>query len=260
MKIGSKLRELRERNNLSVKDAVIELNKFGITISEKTLYGYESGKNSTNADMFLALCQIYNCKNISGEFSDSTNDVLFTNDEWNVIEKYRDLDPYGKETIDIALKRESERVASLREREKLIKELKEKQLSAVELSEESQHQGRIIQYFQRVSAGTGLIINEDGDTEHITIPDIKKYKRVGYAVKVCGNSMEPKYSDGDMLLIEPTCTVDVGEIGIFNVDGQAYVKKRGETELISLNEKYENVKIDNESKCMGRVIDKFIAD
>ena len=180
--------------------------------------------------------------------------------EHKLIEKYRDLDPYGKETIDIALKRESERVASLREQEKLIKELKEKQLSAVELSEESQHQGRIIQYFQRVSAGTGLIINEDGDTEHITIPDVRKYKRVGYAVKVCGNSMEDLYHDGDMLLVEPTCTVDVNEIGIFNVDGQAFVKKRGETELISLNPDCNNIPFTNSTKCMGRVIDKFIAD
>lgn len=61
-------------------------------------------------------------------------------------------------------------------------------------------------------------------------PDIPEYRRVAYAVKVSGNSMEPLYHDEDILLIEPTCEIDVGEIGIFNVDGQAYVKKLGNGE------------------------------
>ena len=36
--------------------------------------------------------------------------------------------------------------------------------------------------------------------------------------------MEPLYNDGDILLIEPTCEISIGEIGIFNVNGLAYVK------------------------------------
>ena len=60
-----------------------------------------------------------------------------------------------------------------------------------------------------------------------------------------------------MLLIEPTCSIDTGEIGIFNVDGQAYVKKLGERELISLNTGYGNIELTDDSRCMGRVVDKF---
>ena len=63
--------------------------------------------------------------------------------------------------------------------------------------------------------------------------------------------------DVDMLLIEPTCSIDTGEIGIFNVDGQAYVKKLGEGELISLNAGYGNIELTDDSRCMGRVVDKF---
>lgn len=238
MKIGNKLRELREKNNLTVKDVVNELKKFDITISEKTLYGYESGKNSTNADMFLALCQIYNCKNVIGEFSDSADEILFTNDEWNIIEKIRKIDDYGKETISMMLDREIERSSQ-------IKRLESRPMSTPE---------RIIQYFQKVSAGSGELIYED-ISEQISIPDIPKYKRVAYAVKVSGNSMEPKYHDGDMLLVEPACIVDIGEIGIFNVDNKAYIKERGENELISLNKDYPNIHLTNESRCMGLVID-----
>ncbi len=238
MKIGNKLRELREKSNLTVKDVINELKKFDITISEKTLYGYESGKNSTNADMFLALCQIYNCKNVIGEFSDSADEILFTNDEWNIIEKIRKIDDYGRETIGMILDREAARSSQ-------IKRLESRPISTPE---------RIVQYFQKVSAGSGELIYED-ISEQITIPDIPKYKRVAYAVKVSGNSMEPQYHDGDMLLIEPVCIVDIGEIGIFNVDNKAYIKERGKTELISLNKDCKNIPLTNESRCMGLVID-----
>lgn len=246
MKIGNKLRELREKSGLTVKDVINELRRFDITISEKTLYGYESGKNSTNADMFLALCQIYNCKNVIGEFSDSADEILFTNDEWNIIEKMRGIDGYGRETICMMLDREVERAKRLNE--------ERRSKTIVELNGNTGSPERIIQYFQKVSAGSGELIYED-ISEQITIPDIPKYKRVAYAVKVSGHSMEPKYHDGDMLLIEPACIVDIGEIGIFNVDNKAYVKKRGETELISLNEDYQNIPLTNESRCMGLVID-----
>lgn len=109
MNIGEKLKLLRESNNMTRKDAADELRKFGINISDKTIYGYESGRNSANADMFLALCRIYKCNNIMETFSDSVDDILFTNIEWNMIEKYRDLDPPGKELVDYVLNHEHKR-------------------------------------------------------------------------------------------------------------------------------------------------------
>ena len=107
--IGEKLRILREKNNLTRKEAVIKLHHLGIDISDKTLYGYESGRNSANADMFLALCRIYNCKNIASEFSDTMDEILFTNAEWENLEKYRTLDNHGKEMVDLVLTKEWER-------------------------------------------------------------------------------------------------------------------------------------------------------
>ena len=98
--IGEKLRILREKNNLTRKEAVIKLHHLGIDISDKTLYGYESGRNSANADMFLALCRIYNCRNIASEFSDTMDEIL---------EKYRTLDNHGKEMVDLVLTKEWER-------------------------------------------------------------------------------------------------------------------------------------------------------
>lgn len=37
------------------------------------------------------------------------------------------------------------------------------------------------------------------------------------------NSMEPVYHDGDTLLVEMTDSVEIGEIGIFLVNGESYL-------------------------------------
>ena len=181
---------------------------------------------------------------------DPKTENLFSPVEQNIIKKYRSLDPYGKETIDIALERETARI-------KYIRELESRPVSTIEFGGKSDTPSRILQYFHSVSAGTGQVLFDDTYSERITIPDIPEYRRVVYAVKVNGHSMEPLYNDGDMLLIEPTCTIDIGEIGIFNVDGQAFVKRLGEGELISLNAGYKNIALTSEARCMGRVVDKF---
>ena len=80
---------------------------------------------------------------------------------------------------------------------------------------------------------------------------------VSYAIGVNGRSMEPAFYDGDILLIEPTCQIEVGEIGIFIVDGEAYVKKLGKEELISLNRGHPNISLTEYSNCMGRVVDRL---
>jgi transcriptional regulator with XRE-family HTH domain len=121
--IGEILKRLREENNLTGKETVDKLKELGIDISAKTLYGYESGRNSTNADMFLALCKIYKCQNIMSAFSDSTDEVLFTNKEWNIIEQYRSLDDAGKNHINYELNREVRRVEKQQEQSKYIQKL-----------------------------------------------------------------------------------------------------------------------------------------
>ena len=171
--------------------------------------------------------------------------------EMEHVKKYRSLDPYGQETVSYILNREVKRVSELTE-------LKEKLPNVLIEIPENHDPVRYISYHQRLaSAGNGQVVFEDMPVDRIEIPDIPKYKRVSYAIGVNGQSMEPLYSDGDILLIEPTCQVEIGEIGIFIVDGEAFVKKLGDGELISLNKGYPNITLTEYSNCMGRVVDKL---
>jgi phage repressor protein C with HTH and peptisase S24 domain len=68
--------------------------------------------------------------------------------------------------------------------------------------------------------------------------------------------MEPTYHDGDKVFVEKCDAVDVGEVGIFVVNGDVYIKELGNQCLISHNEKYKPIRIgENDSVyCCGRVI------
>ncbi len=119
--MGSTLRSLREKTNLTVKDVIIELEKHNQQITDKTLYSYENGTRVASADMFLSLCEIYHCNNILEVFSDVEIDYSVPDDsEWTIIEKYRELDTHGKEMVDFTLSKEWERSTALKEEENKI--------------------------------------------------------------------------------------------------------------------------------------------
>jgi phage repressor protein C with HTH and peptisase S24 domain len=111
-------------------------------------------------------------------------------------------------------------------------------------------------FLKKASAGTGSMII-DGPPEKVAIPNIPKYSKVSYVIGVRGDSMEPIFSDDDALLVEGVPSIDVGELGIFAIDGECYVKKLGDGRLISLNATYEDIILTEHSPCvcMGRVVD-----
>lgn len=104
-----------------------------------------------------------------------------------------------------------------------------------------------------VSAGTGIDIDYD-IYETIKVKSI--YDDADFAVKVSGDSMEPRFSDGDIVLVKSMPIINVGEIGIFILNGQSFIKERGENALISLNENYPNIPIGEGDRayCQGKVI------
>lgn len=108
--IGNKLRKLRNQSNLSVQDVAVLLHKYGIYISTKALYSYETGTRSVEAPIFLALCMIYRCDNILKEFADC--DYAVTNpssEELRLLERIRGLDEHGQELLNGMLELELKR-------------------------------------------------------------------------------------------------------------------------------------------------------
>lgn len=107
----------------------------------------------------------------------------------------------------------------------------------------------------RVSAGRGVLLGDDNLTE-ITVPDTPEARKADFALTICGDSMEPIYHDGDVVLVRKMPSVEIGEIGIFYVDGGGYIKKYGGDRLISLNSAYDDILLNEntEIRCFGKVI------
>ena len=112
----------------------------------------------------------------------------------------------------------------------------------------------------KVSAGTGYWQEDDYDTMvdfyADDIPDEKDYDTVAVVV---GHSMEPKIKNGDFLFIKLKDQVDLNKIGIFQVDGENYVKKLKSDCLESLNKDYDNIPItaDTDFRTIGEVVDIY---
>ena len=112
----------------------------------------------------------------------------------------------------------------------------------------------------KVSAGTGYWQEDDYDTMvdfyADDIPDEKDYDTVAVVV---GHSMVPKIKNGDFLFIKLKDQVDLNKIGIFQVDGENYVKKLKSDCLESLNKDYDNIPItaDTDFRTIGEVVDVY---
>ncbi|MRW57395.1 helix-turn-helix domain-containing protein, partial [Staphylococcus aureus] len=63
------------------------------------------------------------------------------------------------------------------------------------------------------------------------------------ALKVNGDSMEPMFKDGEIIFVEKTHNIKNGQIGIFIIEEEAYVKKvfveDDRLTLVSLNKDYD---------------------
>ena len=122
-----------------------------------------------------------------------------------------------------------------------------------ELSNNELKKNTIKLFDTSVSAGTGIDIDYSTHTEITTTEDTEG---ADFAVRVSGDSMTPRFRNADIVLVESTPRVDVGEIGIFILNGQAYIKELGENMLISLNKKYPPIEFTDSDSiyCQGRVI------
>ena len=70
-KLSSTLREKRKASGLKVSEVLKKLADAGISISDKTLYNWENGVRTPDANEFFQLCLIYGVKTFS-EFKEDT--------------------------------------------------------------------------------------------------------------------------------------------------------------------------------------------
>lgn len=236
--------------------------KLGLSKGNTT--SWRKGGNPS-AEILIKIADELNCtvdtllgRNITSSYSNDENKLihffnqLSTHDRGKIIERAETL-------VELAAERAAQ------EAEKISKEMnkgtgKSKLSVAAPAADEEPDQDEEF-YIDLcnlpVSAGTGVYLDE-GYTEPLQIRRTAIAERANYAVRVSGNSMETKFYDGDIVLVETCPSVEIGEIGIFIVNDEGFIKKRGEDRLISLNPECDDVIIHEYDTvyCRGRVLGK----
>lgn len=109
-------------------------------------------------------------------------------------------------------------------------------------------------YYQRLaSAGTGEYIFTDIPTDTI---EASYMEHADFIIGVNGDSMEPTYYNGDKVYVEKRQIVEIGEIGIFMVNNECFIKEAGRDGLISHNKKYNLIPGSEHIICVGKVLGK----
>lgn len=119
----------------------------------------------------------------------------------------------------------------------------------------------VLPYFRAgVSAGSGIFILGNEAEDEIELPDLPEYEAADFAIDVNGDSMAPDFSHEDIALVQQDAELFPGDIGVFVVNSNAFIKELGENELISRNKDYKNIPIHDGDNvvCMGKVIGKVM--
>lgn len=235
MSIGSRIKERREAIGLTQEELAAELG-----VSKGAIGNYESGQSYPKIDNMIQLFKALKT-DANYIFQDDViqKEVSLSNKEHVIIKKYRKLDYYGVDAVESVL------------------DVEYKRCTESQKSEEKKQQTWSICYNEyKVSAGTGVMLDEYERLDRIDVIDTPEARRADYGLMISGNSMEPMYHDGDIVLVKHTDTIDIGEIGIFVVDGEGYIKEFGGDRLISLNDEYNDIPLHEYSsiRCYGRVI------
>lgn len=231
MSIGSRIKQRREELGLTQP----QLAKM-IGVSKGSIGNYESEISCPNENILIKLFSALDCDANYLYYDDITkSEEQLDSKEKSLIKKYRTLDPYGQKAVTSVLDIEFERCTYIPEpnREELIE---------VSIN------------YAPVSAGFGDELEDYEQWEKASVPLTPESRKADFILVVDGDSMEPKFHNGDYILVRKQPAVDIGQIGIFGVDGKGYVKKYGGDKLISLNKKYPDIPLDEESRCFGLVL------
>ncbi len=259
-----RIKQIKSEKKMT-NDELSRLSGIPLGTLSKLLAGLSDSVKLSN---MIAICEALECSldYIVSGIPENTNNFTLDGSEIRLIEEYRRLDSHGKELIMLVAGKERERVSSA---EYTVAPSPVFTRPAAVVTEPIANRykdsgaGRVTKrqiplYDLPVSAGVGEYL--DGDTaETLTVSINDSTSGADLALRISGNSMEPKYHDGDILLVQNAESVEVGELGIFILDGAGYFKVFGGDCLISLNPEYGRIMLkDFESvSCIGKVLGRL---
>ena len=260
-----RIKQIKNEKKIT-NDELSRLSGIPLGTLSKLLAGLSDSVKLSN---MIAICDALDCSLdfiVSG-IPENTNNFTLDGNEIRLIEEYRRLDNHGKELLMLVAGKERERVSSEEYLAAPAPVFSRDTAPIVTAPIANRYKdsgaGRVTKrsiplYDLPVSAGIGEYLDGDA-TESVSITVSESTSAADFALRISGNSMEPKYHDGDVLLVQNAEGVEVGEAGIFVLDGAGYFKVYGGDCLISLNPEYGRIMLkDFENvSCIGKVLGRL---
>ena len=209
-----------------------------VGVSRNTVAGWETNHSRPDLGTLPALCRTLKMS-LNAFFGTETKRSA---EENRLLEVFSALEAQDRESILWQMEALRDRRAEQRRREESIPLPKTVTLFMNELG---------------AAAGFGAALGEAQGEKTVLLAD-RDTERADEIITVCGRSMEPTYYDGDRVLVQHTKELREGEIGIFLVDNEGYIKEYRRDGLHSHNPEYRTMTFheDQSVRCLGRVIGK----
>lgn len=237
---GEKIKEARKQKNLTQKQLADLIGAAHNSISD-----WENNKNKPDPDTIELLC---GALKITPNYLLASTEDDFSPKEKLLIKKYRLISthsPDGAVVVDTVLDREYAIANKLKEEGGHIIDLEERLVPR-----------RIFSYHGKIAAAGTSYGFDDITSGTVEVPLDKANESADYTIGVSGDSMEPTYYDGDIVYVQKTTHLNIGDVGIFQKDNCIYIKEVGENGLISHNSKYKPMTDGGDVVCLGKVLGK----
>lgn len=224
--LGQKLRDLREESGYTIVDVARHISLVYKPVTNKSVGHWEKGESVPNAYQFLHLCKLYGVHDLK----------VFIKEQ--IIEKRPRLNVEGNRKV-----KEYVRVL---------------EASGLYSTEEPAPETRMMRLYRiPASAGTGQFL--DGEQYEMVEVDATVPQSADFGIRIAGDSMEPRFTSGQAVWVHGQQTLEDGEIGVFSINGDAYIKKLSRADgvhLVSFNKSYEPIPVTetDDLQVFGRVV------
>lgn len=218
-----------------------------IGVTPNAISNWESGRARPDINLIPGICDVLGVS-LYKLFDMEETGEKYSVQEMALVKKYRQLKPSNRVLLD--------NLAS--------------DMLSIQEAEECPALTRLLFYQRSLAAGCGDPTEFDGKALPIYLyaemlnrsAGSSASRRADCVFPVSGDSMEPDYHSGDLVLVERIPDADnlrQGEIGAFIVGNETYIKEYSENGLVSLNPKYPLLRFDEEDKVylIGRVLGKL---
>lgn len=211
--------------------------------SANVISNWEQNVSKPDANKMVKICQALDISlSYLLDYYGNEKASSLSDEAMQVAKDYWDLDYWGRKVVQSVISDEQERCREAAQKKP---------------TSQPEDTSEIIYYItpgfmSTMSAGTGQPAGNEYPENYRLIKEPPR--GTSYIAPISGNSMEPTYNDGDLVFVHAQEEICVGQIGVFFMDGQQWVKELGDGVLISHNPKYAPIPMHEGIRCQGLVL------